>query len=116
KVGYFNPNFVIAEDWEFWRRASYFCKFYFIDEVLAYVRLHSNNMSKERTADSLESFLLYRNLTKSLIKWGKPYFKKQDYSLIYKSEWFTYHKLLTNRSPGILKKLKLIFRITINNP
>jgi glycosyltransferase involved in cell wall biosynthesis len=115
KVGYFNSNFTIAEDWEFWLRVSYFYDFFALPDVLGYVRLHNKNMSNSRTPDAFEAFLLYRKLTKSLLKWGQPFFKKEDYAIIFQTEWDTYKKLLINNCPGVYKKLKLILRIFYSN-
>ncbi|GGK60788.1 MULTISPECIES: glycosyltransferase [Flavobacteriaceae] len=115
KVGLFDTNYTIAEDWEFWRRVSYFYEFYNTNTVLAYVRIHSNNMTNERTGDALESFLLYRKLTKSLINWGNLFFSKQDVKLIYNIEYRIYRKLFMNHCPGLNKKIKLLFRIIRND-
>jgi glycosyltransferase involved in cell wall biosynthesis len=111
KVGYFNPDFTIGEDWEFWRRVSYYFKFYAIPEVLGYVRLHEDNMSKSRVNDPLVRFLLYRKLTTSLLNWGEHRFNKKDKQLIFKIEWKFYKKMFNNKCPGILKKLTLLKRI-----
>lgn len=116
KVGYFNPSFTIAEDWEFWRRVSFYFKFYRINETLAYVRMHSTNMSKTRTNDSMEAFLLYRKLTLALNDWGGCHFKPEDYTKISRIEWKTYRKILTNRFPGVLKKMKFVSKVFWNNP
>jgi glycosyltransferase involved in cell wall biosynthesis len=111
KVGYFNTDFTIGEDWEFWRRVSYYYKFYAIPEVLGYVRLHEDNMSKSRVNDPLVRFLLYRKLTTSLLSWGEHRFSKKDKQLIFKIEWKFYKKMFNNKCPGILKKLTLLKRI-----
>lgn len=116
KVGLFNPSFTIAEDWEFWRRVSYFYKIHNFNETLAYLRMHEHNMSKTRTSNPLEHFLLYRKLTISLIRWGKPFFNRSDMSIIQKKEWQTFRKTFTNRCPGILKKIKLLLKIVGNRP
>lgn len=115
KVGCFNSNFTIAEDWEFWRRVSYFYEFYNTNTVLAFVRVHSDNMSKTRTGDPIEHFLLYRKLTKSLLKWGATFFTKEDIRLIYKIEWRKYKKIMTNRCPGVFKKVIFFLNISLNN-
>lgn len=111
KVGYFNPDFTIGEDWEFWRRVSYYYKFYALPEVLGYVRLHDNNMSKSRSSNPMEAFELYRKLTTSLLKWGKSFFEKEDYTIIFQTEWSIYKKILINHCPGVYKKLKLVMKI-----
>lgn len=115
KVGLFDSNYTIAEDWEFWRRVSYYYKFYALDETLAYVRNHSNNMSKTRNNTPLARFLLYRKLTGSLIKWGKNKFNKEEYNLIYRIEWQHYRNLLINHYIGNLKKITFIKSIALNN-
>lgn len=116
KVGLFDFNYTIAEDWEFWRRASYYYKIYAINEVLGYVRIHSNNMTKERTGEQMEVFLLYRKLTKSLLNWGNNFFSKQDIELIYNTEYKVYYKLVINHCPSLSIKLKFLFDILKNNP
>ena len=115
KVGYFNPSFTIGEDWEFWRRVSYYYKFYSINQVIAYVRLHPENMSKSRSGEVLEFLLLYRKLTKSLLDWGETRFSKEEKNLIEYVEWQTYRKMLVNRYSGILKKIDFIKRVLFNN-
>lgn len=115
KVGYFNPNFTIGEDWEFWRRVGYYYKFYSINEVVAYVRLHPKNMSKSRSGEAFEFFLLYRKLTKSLLDWGETRFSKEEKRLIEYIEWQSYRKILVNRSSGILKRISFFRRVLFNN-
>ncbi|EMQ95509.1 glycosyl transferase, family 2 [Xanthomarina gelatinilytica] len=115
KIGFFNSNFRIAEDWEFWRRVSYYYKFYNINEVLAYVRLHPENMSKSRTGKPFESFKLYRKLTKNLLKWGTNRFKPADYELIYKVEWKRYRRLMSNHYPGVINKIKFLCQVFFNS-
>lgn len=115
KVGYFNPNFTIAEDWEFWRRLSYYYKFYNIKQVLAYVRLHPENMSKSRTGEPLENYKLYRKLTIALIKWGQGRFNTTDYNLVYSYEWQQYRQIMTNHYPGFLNKFKFLKRVFFND-
>lgn len=115
KVGLFNPNFTIGEDWEFWRRVSYYYQFYNINEVLGYVRLHPENMSKSRSGKPYEGYLIYRKLTKSLLNWGEGRFGPDDYSLIYKLEYKRYRKIMSNHYPGILKKIKFLCRVFLNN-
>lgn len=102
-VGYFNPSFTIAEDWEFWRRLSYVSEFYFHKHILAYVREHNENMSKTRTGDVIERFKLYRKLTVSLLKWGKNRFSKEEYKLIYSIEKKFYKRILSNHYKGFNK-------------
>jgi glycosyltransferase involved in cell wall biosynthesis len=111
KAGGFNPSFTIGEDWEFWRRVSYYYKFYALPEVLGYVRLHEDNMSKSRVNDPLIRFSLYRKLTTTLLFWGENKFSKKERQLIYKIEWKFYKKMFNNKCPGILKKLTLLKRI-----
>lgn len=114
-MGLFNPSFTIAEDWEFWRRVSYYYKFYALNEVLAYVRNHSSNMSKSRNNTPMERFLLYRKLTKSLLLWGKDKFNKEEFNLISKIEWQHYRNLLINHYTSNLKKITFIKSIAQNN-
>lgn len=47
KVGFFNEKMIAAgEDVEYWNRASFFTKFYYIDLPLTRYRIHSLNNSK----------------------------------------------------------------------
>ncbi len=115
KVGSFNTHFVIAEDWEFWRRVSFYYQFYSVNSVLAYVRLHTSNISNTRTGEPLERFQLYRDLTKSLLKWGNGRFNKTDCNLILKIEWNHYHKIMVNHYPGILNKIKFFKQVFVCN-
>ena len=115
KAGYFNPTFTIGEDWEFWRRVSYYYKFYALPDVVGYLRLHDNNMSKSRVSDPIEYFLLYRKLTKTILDWGKNIFDENEQRLIFKTEWQTYKKLLINHCPGVINKVVLLKRIAKNN-
>ena len=47
KVGFFNERMIAAgEDVEYWNRASFFTKFYYIDLPLTRYRIHSLNNSK----------------------------------------------------------------------
>ncbi|MFC4721196.1 glycosyltransferase family 2 protein [Geojedonia litorea] len=116
KVGYFNPSFTIAEDWEFWRRVSYYYPFYAINEVLGYVRLHDSNMSITRVNSAIERSLLYRKLTKSLLDWGKDKFTRKDYDLVKSKEWHYYKTMLINRHPKFKDKVSFIFRLTNYQP
>jgi glycosyltransferase involved in cell wall biosynthesis len=107
KVGFFNKSFTIAEDWEFWRRVTFYYEIFFMDQILAYVRLHPTNMSNDRTGDTMERFLLYRKLNKSLLLWGENRFSKKDFDMIYTIEKKFYMKLLRNHYKGIRKILFL---------
>lgn len=110
KVGFFNPNFRIAEDWEFWRRVSYYYKFYSIDSVIAYVRLHPENMSKSRSGSLIERYQLYRKLTITILAWGEGRFQETDYNLIYSKEWQHYKNIFRN-NPSFLKKIEILLNI-----
>ncbi|EDM42971.1 glycosyl transferase [unidentified eubacterium SCB49] len=119
KVGLFNEDFIIGEDWEFWRRVSYYYQFYFIDEVLAFVRLHNSNMSLSRTGVLLERYLLYKKITKSLLDWGQDRFSKIEVDEIKRIEWFYYRRLFGNNLPGYNKKLtflKDVFKNDFKDP
>jgi len=115
KVGLFNPSFTIAEDWEFWRRVSYYFKVHQINQTLAYVRFHDSNMSKPDEDSPDFRFKLYRKLTKAILLWGKDRFTHEDRTLIGKMEWKTYRKLFTNGYPGYYKKLGFFTQIAFQN-
>ncbi|OBX23252.1 MULTISPECIES: glycosyltransferase family 2 protein [Bizionia] len=113
-VGYFNPNFTIFEDWEYWRRVAYYYPFYALKDVLACVRKHDTNMTKEIVIDPFEQYRLYRILTQSLLKWGINRFGKTDKELIARVEAKRYKQILRNHCNGFRKKWCL-FREIISN-
>lgn len=115
KVGFFNPGFTFAEDWEFWRRVSYYYKFYFIDEVLAFVRLHDGNVTGTRNNSVLERFKLYKKLTDSLLSWGETIFNKEEKDLIRYTEWYFYRNLFANNLIGLKSKSKFLTTFLIND-
>ncbi|WP_430466468.1 glycosyltransferase family 2 protein [Winogradskyella ouciana] len=105
KVGFFNTDFKIFEDWEFWRRVAYYYPFYSIDKVLACVRKHDTNTSLIVTNDPFEQYMRYKILNKALLEWGKGRFTKADLKLIEKVSWKRYRKLLKNHCKGMGQKL-----------
>ncbi|WP_418511954.1 glycosyltransferase family 2 protein [Corallibacter sp.] len=111
KVGLFNTNFVIFEDWEYWRRVAYYYKFYALDDVLACVRKHDTNTSLIVTQAPFEQYVRYRELTKALLKWGKSRFTKRDRQLIAEVEAKRYKQILRNHCSGVKSKLRLIFEV-----
>lgn len=115
KVGYFNTNFTIGEDWEFWRRVSYYYKFQAVDNVIAYYRHHGMNMTAKGIQDSMERIVLYRKLTKSLLEWGRDRFLKKEKKVIRDYEWKFYRKILTNHFPSIMAKLNFFTKIMIRS-
>ncbi|TVZ59157.1 glycosyltransferase involved in cell wall biosynthesis [Flavobacteriaceae bacterium MAR_2010_105] len=115
KVGYFNTSFTIGEDWEFWRRVSYYYPFYAINEVLGYVRLHEHNMSLSRSDTPIERILLYRKLTQALLHWGEHRISIEDTLLIKQKEWAFYRRLISNNFSGVLNKLRFVVRLYLVN-
>ncbi|WP_417238915.1 glycosyltransferase family 2 protein [Bizionia sp.] len=111
KVGVFNTNFSISEDWEFWRRVAYYYPFYALVDVLACVRKHDSNTSLIVTEAPFEQYARYRALTKALLKWGKHRFTKADRILINKVEAKRYVQLMHNHCPGFRRKIKLFLTI-----
>lgn len=111
KVGLFNTDFTIAEDWEYWRRVAYYYPFYALNDVLACVRKHNTNTSLIVTDDPFEQYTRYRDLTKALLKWGEGRFTKADKQLITNVEAKRYKHLLQNHCPGIKYKLGFFFRV-----
>lgn len=68
KLGGWNPNMRIAEDWDFWIRASRRCRFKVIEEPLSYYRKHAESVTK-----NLDLFMVldaHRNIIKSQLKQG----------------------------------------------
>jgi len=115
RVGLFNPSYTIAEDWEFWRRVSYYFEFFYIEKVHAYVRLHASNMTNESIQNTqFGSYILYRKLTKDLLKWGVGRFSKEEYILIEDCEW-TYVKRILKNQKGIKGKIIFFAKLFKNN-
>ena len=50
----FQTKYIPYEDWEFWIRFSLFGKFYFLDEPLAYYRIHPEQSVKIASAEKIE--------------------------------------------------------------
>lgn len=115
KTGLFNPKFTIAEDWDFWRKASYNHKFYAINEVLAYVRIHDNNMTYKQINLS-DRILLYQKLTNSLLDWGKENFSKENIKLIRSVEKKMYYKFIRNNTKSKLDQLIFLFLFLLRKP
>ena len=111
KVGLFNTDFVIFEDWEYWRRVAYYYPFYALPDVLACVRKHDSNTSLIVTEAPFEQYARYRALTRALLKWGKHRFTKADRILINKVEAKRYVQLMHNHCPGFRRKIKLFLTI-----
>lgn len=111
KVGLFNTDFKISEDWEYWRRVAYYYPFYALPDVLACVRKHDTNTSLIITDAPFEQYVLYRSLTKALLKWGEERFTKVDKQLITRVEAKRYKQIITNHCSGIKNKLILTCKI-----
>jgi glycosyltransferase involved in cell wall biosynthesis len=109
-TGLFNPKFTIAEDWDFWRRASYYHKFYALDEVLAFVRIHDSNMSY-KLISVYDRIKLYRKLTRELLYWGRNKFSSEDLHLIFHHEKLEYRRLISNHYNT--KKSQFLFLLSI---
>src|SRR5690606_15110439 len=58
KVGMFNTDFTISEDWEYWRRVAYYYPFYALPDVLACVRKHDANTSLKVSEAPFEQYVL----------------------------------------------------------
>lgn len=111
KVGFFNTDFKIFEDWEFWRRVAYYYPFYSLDTVLACVRKHDANTSLIVTNNPLEQYQRYNSLNTALLGWGKDFFTKADLKLIEKQSWKRYKQLLENHCKGLIKKLLFFIQV-----
>ncbi|WP_417200704.1 glycosyltransferase family 2 protein [Bizionia sp.] len=115
KVGLFNTDFTLSEDWEYWRRVAYYYPFYALPDVLACVRKHDTNTSRIVTDSPFEQYVLYRELTKALLAWGKGRFTKADRQLIAKVAAKRYKQILRNHCPGIGNKLGLMIQVFKND-
>lgn len=60
KIGKYDPN-IITEDYDCWLRTSVHFQFQYIDKVLCYYRVHSNNISHVMDFSSDEIQLLIKN-------------------------------------------------------
>ncbi|SFN72256.1 Glycosyltransferase involved in cell wall bisynthesis [Bizionia echini] len=115
KVGLFNTNFTLSEDWEYWRRVAYYYPFYALPDVLACVRKHNANTSLIVTNAPFEQYVLYRKLTTALLAWGEGIFTKADRQLIAKVEAKRYRQIFRNHCPGVRNKLGLIIQVFKND-
>lgn len=115
KTGLFNPKFTIAEDWDFWRRASYYHAFYAQNEIMAYVRIHGGNMTyKQETI--YERIMLYRKLSRELLKWGKKKFTNSEVQLIQNCERQKYQRIISNNLDTKWKQIWFLLSILIKHP
>ena len=115
KSGLFNPKFTIAEDWDFWRRASFYHKFYAQNEIMAYVRIHGNNMTyKHETV--YERIMLYRKLSRELLKWGKKEFTTHEFQLIKSCERQKYQRIISNNIDTKWKQVLFLLSILMRHP
>ena len=116
KVGYFNKKFILFEDWDFWRRVAYYYPFYALNDVLACVRKHGDNMSQDATKNPVEQYLRYRDLNKALLEWGENRFTAIDKRNVDKIAWQRYRKIMRNYCPGILNKIAFLLKIALHKP
>jgi glycosyltransferase involved in cell wall biosynthesis len=78
KVGFFNEKMMAAgEDVEYWNRASFFTKFYYVDLPLTRYRVHSSNNSKINQKEYLR-LNLYNKIFLNEYK-NKGIVSKNDY-------------------------------------
>lgn len=47
KIGLYNPDFYLVEDWEYWYRISLFYKMLHVPEVLYQYRVHANSLTRK---------------------------------------------------------------------
>lgn len=74
---FFDELLTVSEDWDFWLRLSLQNKeFSCIDEKLNYVRIHENNMSKNRNRMLKGELAVLDKLEQSLPNSGKMYYAK----------------------------------------
>jgi GT2 family glycosyltransferase len=78
KVGFFNEKMIAAgEDVEYWNRASFFTKFYYIDLPLTRYRIHSANNSKINEREYLKLNIFNKEFIKEYKSRG--IISKDDY-------------------------------------
>ena len=82
KLGGWNPNMWIAEDWDFWIRASKRCRFKAIEEPLSYYRKHAESVT--RNLDLLVVLDAHKKIIEEQLKQGV--ITKRDFkqALIYR--------------------------------
>lgn len=64
RTGYFNPEYVNSQDFDYWARASFYTRFYLSSEVLGERRKHARNWS----ADPLANPSYKRRILQGLLK------------------------------------------------
>lgn len=114
-TGLFNSKFTLAEDWDFWRRASFYHKFYSTNTILAYVRIHDSNMT-HKNQTLFERIMLYRILSDELLKWGKNKFSNKEKRLIRYYEKKKYHRLISNNLNTKWKQIKFLMKLVLRRP
>lgn len=83
QVGLFNEKMKAAgEDNEFWSRCSFVTKFYFINEPLAYYRIHKTNISQNKKNYIEQPLFLKRVLNQQFFK---NIINKKQYKLLVKN-------------------------------
>lgn len=114
-AGPFNSKFTLAEDWDFWRRASYYHKFYSTNTILAYVRIHDTNMT-HKSQNLFERIMLYRILSDELLKWGRKRFSDSEKKLIRHYERKEYHRIISNNLGSKWKQIKFFKELIFRRP
>lgn len=103
-VGFFNDKMPSAlEDTEFWVRCSFLTKFYYLDEKLAYYRVHSNNISRDKRKYLKLPLYLKYIIGEQLLK---QRISSKEYSLLLNN---LCKMLIRNEEVGLFNKVQNLF-------
>lgn len=104
KTSGFETKYIPYEDWEYWIRYSLFGKFYFVNEPLAYYRIHSQQSVKNTTAKKIEDVTV--SLLENSFKLKESTNKIKTQSLGLANLRFCYWYLLANEIETAKEKIK----------
>lgn len=103
-VGFFNDKMPSAgEDTEFWVRCSFLTKFYYLDKKLAYYRVHSNNISRDKRKYLKLPLYLKYIIREQLLK---QRISTKEYSLLLNN---LCKMLIRNEEVGLFNKIQNLF-------
>jgi glycosyltransferase involved in cell wall biosynthesis len=67
KIGFYDPSFIYAEDWEYWIRMSQYYKMKHIPKPLYYYRVHKKSMTSEMV-DGSADYIRYSKFSDAIRK------------------------------------------------
>jgi glycosyltransferase involved in cell wall biosynthesis len=88
KVGLYNPEYIYAEDWEYWYRISRKFKMCRVPEVLYQYRIHQDSMTStgvltQKRGKSTGYLKLYKDFRSNPFRW---YYSKLKWELLMRSQ------------------------------